>query len=106
MKNRIALLFVLLVILAAPTVSLIAALSYDAYAPGLASSPPVVIVHWQDITATDEDPFLAEFHTVGWLVSDTVAGVIIASSWDEADQRWCEFNAFPKGCVLSITEVR
>lgn len=106
MKNRIALFFVMLITLTV----LGGALAYDAYAPD-AEEPAVVVIHWQDITATaswneDEEPYLKEFYTVGWLYEETEDTVTIASSWDTEDGVWREFNSFPRGCVLSITEVR
>ncbi|MCP4897731.1 MAG: hypothetical protein GY906_12230 [bacterium] len=72
--------------------------------------PPIVVVHWQDITAVDnwneeEEPYLAEFRTVGWLCLETDSIVVIASTWDEIEETWREFNSFPRGCIISITVV-
>ena len=83
--------------------------AYETYSTD-EEEPPIVVVYWKDITAVsswndDEEPYMATFYTVGWLMEDEEGQVVIASSWDEIEGEWAEFNVFPKGVVLSITKV-
>ena len=101
---------ILLTLLLALTLTAGAA-TYKSYVP-VEGDPPIVVVHWEDITYTpawedsEEEYGTTELYTVGWLIEDTEDEITIAGTWDETNGVFAEFNTFPKAPIHSVTVVQ
>ena len=71
-------------------------------------APPIVVVHWRDITSVDnwnyaEEAFMVELYTLGWLIDETDSSLTIATCWDQSDGEWRILTMFPKGAIVEVT---
>ena len=71
-------------------------------------APPVVVVHWRDITSVDnwnyeEKAFMVEMYTLGWLIDETDSSLTIATTWDATTGDWRILTMFPKGAIVGVT---
>lgn len=66
-----------------------------------------VIIKWVDITTelvwNDDKPKIKplEFTSIGFLIEDCDQYVVVS----DTDGEWGQHTAYPKGCVLEITEL-
>lgn len=62
----------------------------------------LVLVSWEDIVQYADWNEWSDAHdtltvkTVGWLVEETARKIVIASSYNYADEQWSDLHAFPK----------
>lgn len=73
--------------------------------------PPMVLVVWEDAKVVDDGATWAEnkpvayrphvFHQVGFLVSDTAAGVILTAAWHP--EMVAARDQIPRGMIRSMT---
>jgi len=76
----------------------------------MANNYPLVIVRWRDIlamagweTADEVDPI--EVESVGWLCHDGDDVIKLGSTLGDDGEAYA-VTAFPRGCVISIDDVR
>ena len=79
--------------------------------------PPLVLVVWEDACELDTEawvhdtdhayqPEMAIIHSVGFLLSDVKAGVVISSAWCEDGKMVGRREQIPRGMVRKITKLR
>jgi hypothetical protein len=79
--------------------------------------PPLVLVVWEDATELDTtawvqdmthdyQPDQAIVHSVGFLLHESRAGVVLTSAWCEDGQQVARREQIPKGMIRKITRLR
>lgn len=62
----------------------------------------LVVVAWEDIVQYQDWNEWSESHdtltvkTVGWLIEETPRKIVVAGSYNYADEQWADLHAFPK----------
>lgn len=79
--------------------------------------PPLVLVVWEDATELDTTAWVNEtdhkykpqeamMHSVGFMLVETKAGVVLTGAWCEDGQTVARREQIPRGMIRKITRLR